>query len=384
MRSAKRDFVKTISRKSAAVFLLGVFLLFSTIGLTMDMTQMGRQPLLRLVLTLLVISTFAVLYAVIGFTLRRQSWLMMFVPIFIVEWFLMVALNSWIGSLAPLNLANPSSVMHLQKRLNVDGVAVIVTMCLGYSCFVYASVREGRRYFLAHAEIALAQEIHQVLVPTIDANIGGFEFYGRSAPSSEVGGDLIDLAEAGHGWVAYLADVSGHGVAPGVVVGMTKSSSRMLLTSGEGSEHLMRRLNEVLYPLKKPDMFVTFCFVASANGDRLRVGLAGHPSILQFCRRTNEVTEIECSNMPLGIIPTGEFATSEIVAQSGTVFALYTDGFLETANKAGEEFGVSRLKAELQKHGKEPLGAICQSIRESVSRHGGQFDDQSILLIRKV
>ncbi len=158
----------------------------------------------------------------------------------------------------------------------------------------------------------------------------------------------------------------------------------MLLTSGDGSDRLMPRLNEVLYPLKEPDMFVTFCFISSANEDRLRVGLAGHPSILQFCPRTNQVTEIECPNMPLGIVPEGEFATSEIAAQSGTLFALYTDGFLETANKAGEEFGVTRLKAELQRHAKEPLSVICQSIHESVSRHGGQFDDQSILLIRKI
>jgi hypothetical protein len=111
----------------------------------MDMIQMGRQPLSRLVLTLLVISTFAVLYAVMGFTLRRKSWLMAFVPIFIAEWFIMAALNSWIVSLAPLNLANAGSVMRLHNRLNLDAVAIIVTMCLGYSCFVYASVREGRR-----------------------------------------------------------------------------------------------------------------------------------------------------------------------------------------------------------------------------------------------
>jgi Stage II sporulation protein E (SpoIIE) len=383
MSSARLDLLSTVSRKSLTVFLLGVFLLFGSIGLGLDMTQMGRQPFLRFVLTVVVISSFAVLYAVTGFKLRKKFWIA-FVPILIVECVIMSALHIWIPSLPPLKLTEAGSVAHLQNQLDVDEVGIILTMSLGYTCFVYVWVWEGRRYFLAHAEIALAQEIHKVLVPTIDTKIGGFEFYGRSAPSSEVGGDLIDLAEAEGGWVAYMADVSGHGVAPGVVVGMTKSSSRMLLTSGDSSEHLMRRLNEVLYPLKKPDMFVTFCFVASANGDRLRVGLAGHPSILQFCPRTNEVTEIECPNMPLGIVPTGEFATSGIVAQSGMMFALYTDGFLETASKDGEEFGVSRLKAELQKHAKEPLGAICQSIQESVARHGGQFDDQSILLIRKM
>ena len=78
----------------------------------------------------------------------------------------------------------------------------------------------------------------------------------------------------------------------------------------------------------------------------------------------------------------GEFQTSEIAAEAGD-FALYTDGLLETANAEGEEFGAKRLAAELQKHGKKSLDAICRSLQESVAKHGAQFDDQSLLLIRK-
>jgi serine phosphatase RsbU (regulator of sigma subunit) len=44
--------------------------------------------------------------------------------------------------------------------------------------------------------------------------------------------------------------------------------------------------------------------------------------------------------------------SAEIPAESGDLFALYTDGLLETANAAGEEFGMKRLEAELQKRGK--------------------------------
>ena len=379
--SAERGFLGTVPRKSILIFLIGVFLLFSTVALASDMSDLGRQPMPAFVLSILVIGTFAVLYAIAGFTLRGQWWKGI-VPIFVVQLVVLNVLHRWLPSLPPLQQMDAAAMAQVRSRLGIDGTAIVVAIGLGYACFVSASIAEGRRYFRVHAEIALAREIHEVLVPTIDTKIGGFEFYGRSSSSSEVGGDLIDLAGADGRWVAYLADVSGHGVAPGVVVGMTKSASRMLLRSGGGSEHLMPRLNEVLYPLKNPDMFVTFCFVAS-NVDRLRVGLAGHPSILQFCARTNEVTQLDCPNMPLGIVPSGEFATLEVSAESGTLFALYTDGLLETANKAGEEFGMTRLKAELQKHGREALGAICRSIQESVGRHGAQFDDQSILLIRK-
>ena len=156
---------------------------------------------------------------------------------------------------------------------------------------------------------------------------------------------------------------------------------RMLLTSGDTTVHLMPRLNEVLYPLKKPDMFATFCFLAK-NADGLQVGLAGHPAILHFSARTGQVAQLECPNVPLGILPSADFAVSQIRTEPGDVFALYTDGFLEPADAAGEEFGLARLQAEFQKHGTEPLDVICRSLQESVARHGAQFDDQSLLLIR--
>jgi serine phosphatase RsbU (regulator of sigma subunit) len=376
------SFWKTLSRRSLLIFLLGVFFVFSTVGFASDSADMGRTPKLRFVLSVLISGIFPVFYAFGGFALRKHFWKAFF-PLFAVHFFLMNELAASLplpGQSAQMDAAD---IAGMHSRLALDGYAVMLAVALGYACFVYVTIAEGRRYFRVHAEIELATEIHKVLVPSIETKIGGYEFYGRSSPSGEVGGDLIDLAGSEDHWVAYLADVSGHGVAPGVVMGMVKSAARMLLSSGDDAGHLLPRLNEVLYPLKKPDMFVTFCFLAG-NGDGLRVGLAGHPAILHFSARTDEVTRLECPNMPIGILPSGDFASSKIRAEQGDLFALYTDGFLEPANAAGEEFGLTRLQGEFQKHGREPLGAIYRSLQESVARHGAQFDDQSLFLIRKM
>jgi serine phosphatase RsbU (regulator of sigma subunit) len=143
----------------------------------------------------------------------------------------------------------------------------------------------------------------------------------------------------------------------------------------------MSRLNEVLYPLKKPDMFITFCFLAHEAGVT-RIGLAGHPPILHFSAAGGTVGACESPNMPLGILPEGDFASSVIAAQPGDVFLLYTDGFVEAANAAGEEFGQARLQAEFQKRAREPLEAITVALQAAVNGFGPQFDDQSLLLIR--
>jgi serine phosphatase RsbU (regulator of sigma subunit) len=377
-----RPFLKAIPRKSLAVFLLGVFCIFSTFGIASDILDMGREPVLHYILGVLLAGSFSIIYALCGFILRKDFW-KAFLPIFAVHFILMNLLARALPAAPRLLQMDASEIARLHNRLTFDALAVVAAMAVGYVLFLFVFITEGRRYFRVHAEMALAAEIHHVIVPAIDTRLGAFEFYGRSVPSSEVGGDLIDVAGSEENWVAYLADVSGHGVAPGVVMGMVKSAARMLLSSSDDSRHLMARLNEVLYPLKKPDMFATFCFVAKC-GDGLRVGLAGHPAILKFSARTGAITALECQNMPLGILPDGDFTTSEIQIEAGEMFALYTDGFLEAANAAGEEFGIARLEVELRAHGKGPLEAVYRSVQESVARHGAQFDDQSLLLIRRL
>jgi Stage II sporulation protein E (SpoIIE) len=380
--SAGKVYWKTLPKKSTAVFLLGVFLIFSTVGIASDIIDMGRQPQLRFSLSVLLSGLFPMLYAFTGFLLRGKFW-KAFIPLFAVHFMLMNLVARSFPDVPQAEQLGVLEIARLHSRLSMDGMAIIAAVALGYTCFVYVSITEARRYFRIHAEVELATEIHQVLVPAIDTSMGGYEFYGKSVPSGEVGGDLIDLAGSETNWVAYLADVSGHGVAPGVVMGMTKSASRMLLSSGDDSEHLMTRLNAVLFPLKKPDMFVTFCFV-SRSEEGLRVGLAGHPAILHFCGGNGDVIQVESGNMPLGILPDGDFSSSEIQAGSGDVFMMYTDGFVEPANASGEEFGIKRLQEEFKKLGREPLEQICHSLQQSVAQHGAQFDDQSILLIRKM
>ncbi len=315
-------FWKTIPRRSYGLFLLGVFFIFSTTSLANDAANQGLQPIPRLILSIVVTSGFSVLYALTGFLFRKNFW-KAFIPLFLVHFVLInVLINVYPNYPWP-------------NQLDAAGLTSL------HNCLTYVSAAESRRYARLRSEIELATEIHHVLVPPIAITIAGFEFYGASAPSGEVGGDLIDVASSPtrpDDWVAYLADVSGHGVAPGLVMGMVKSSARMLLSSGADSTHLMSRLNEVLYHPKKPDMFITFCYIAREAGIT-HLGLAGHPPILHFSAATSAITAHECPNMPLGILSEGEFPASIVESHPGDHFLLYTDGFVEAANAKGEEFG---------------------------------------------
>jgi len=262
-----------------------------------------------------------------------------------------------------------------------DGIRPIGSMVLAYFCFIFAFINEGRRYFRVHAEMELASEIHRVLVPKIEATIGDFEFFGRSQPSGRVGGDLIDLVRSGDRWIAYIADVSGHGVAPGVLMGMVKSAARMYLSSHEDSGHFLERLNSVLQPISKPEMFVTMAFLAW-DGTRLAFSTAGHPPILQYCLQNKSVNEFSCANLPVGMFSSATFAVDFVSPGKGDLFLLCTDGLLEVTDKGNAEFGIPGMKAVLSSTDHQPLNAIADKVLAATEAFGQTHDDESLLLIR--
>jgi hypothetical protein len=378
--SLAKPYWRTIPPRAVIIFLLGVFLLFGTIGFTDDLREMGRQSTLRLVLSVLCYGAFAIVYAAAGFVLQGKSWIAI-VPVFIVQNVAMGLLGNFLpAGPQPVELG-AAEIAQIHHRLNLSALANIVAMMLGYGCFVFVSVTEGRRYFRVHAEMELAAEIHHVLVPAIAARVGDFEFYGRSLPSSEVGGDLIDLVQHDQDWIAYMADVSGHGVAPGVVMGMVKSAARMRLSLPKTEVGLLESLNSVLYPITKPEMFVTFAYLAW-NGERLEYSLAGHPAILHYHAATGEISEVACSNLPLGMFDGQSFATGTVGCASEDLFLLLTDGLLEVTDKQGNELGLEGVKAVISAHGGDPLDAISQALLAGAAAHGQAADDQSLLLVR--
>jgi hypothetical protein len=373
-------FWKSLPQKSVIVFLAGVFFTFSTVGIASDLVDMGRQPALLYILMVLISGLFTSVYAAAGLVLRKKWWKAFF-PICAVHMLLINLVHHWVPSLPPLVAMNAADVAHLQSRLIFDARCMLIAVAVGYSCFVYVFISEGRRYFRVRAEMELAAEIHRVLVPPIDTQIREFEFYGRSIPSGEVGGDLIDVFRTNSGWIAYVADVSGHGVAPGVVMAMVKSAARMQISSGEKSSELLGRLNSVLLPIKKPDMFATFAYLAW-DGERLEYSLAGHPAILHYHAATNEISEVSCLNMPLGMFDEQSFDTAPVHCAPNDLFLILTDGLLEVTNAKGEEFTLTGIKPLMLAHAADPLGAIFQSIVDAVQRYGHAVDDQSMLLMR--
>jgi sigma-B regulation protein RsbU (phosphoserine phosphatase) len=266
----------------------------------------------------------------------------------------------------------------------VDVLGCLATILLGYAFFVRFVRKQGLRYFRVQTEIELAEQIHRSLVPPITQHAAQHEFYGVSAPSGEMGGDLVDLVQDGSRCIGYLADVSGHGVPSGVLMAMVKSAVRMRLAASCEPQLFLEDLNRVISDLTAPEMFVTLAFVWFGKSNDLHFATAGHLPILHFCSATGSVCELSTPNPPIGILKEQQFATSQVEFSSGDIAVLLTDGLTEVANENQEEFGLERVKQQVTKHSGDSLKVLCETLLEEARKFGKQMDDVSVLLVRRL
>lgn len=237
------------------------------------------------------------------------------------------------------------------------------------------------RHLRAQAELAVAHDIHQVLVPSIDRTIGEYEFLGWSIASGEVGGDLVDLVAIDGRWLGYVADVSGHGVGAGIVMAMFKSALRTRALTGAVSTTLLDNVQAALKPLKQPNMFVTVAWVGRGADGEVECAVAGHLPILRA--RAGVVEEITHPQFALGMFEGAAFTSTRVECREGDVLALLTDGLVEVFDSAGRELGFEWAKKTLATVADRTLREIADHLLTGARNHGAQLDDQSLLLIRR-
>jgi hypothetical protein len=368
-------FFRSVPFSSSFRLLAAVFFTFSTLAFLIDISHLGAHSAIGLTIEVV---GWGLVGAGYMFSATRSRRIL---PLVVLAHVLLVTQADRFAVHELSSSPRPDAVRTLRARLRIDAAGSAVSLGLGYLCFMVFIRREGARYLRDHTEIALAKTIHQSLVPPIGGRRGGFEFYGASVPSSEVGGDLLDLVQDDSNWIAYIADVSGHGVPAGVVMGMFKSATRMRLRSPAAVDALLTDLNQVMFDLKSPNMFITCACVRQSNSGCIEFGLAGHLPILHFKASTRTVDELSVGHVPLGIFEKSMFHCGETRVAPGDLLLLLTDGLTEVFNADGEEFGLERVKQVVIEHSGSPLQHLFEAVMSRVRAHGPQLDDQTLLLV---
>ncbi|MDX2114166.1 MAG: PP2C family protein-serine/threonine phosphatase [Planctomycetota bacterium] len=365
--------------RSGAAPYIAAFFIFAPAGYLITLIQTKPWTWAAGTVLTLFAGCMAMGWSVVFTDIRRLWWLL--VPLNVAPFFLPQFLMRTATELGISRIG--SDLSELANRI-ICGVLTVVMVSIGWTLMVRFLIRTESRTARLKTEMALASRIHRGLVPPLHVRTPHYEVLGRSDPSSEMGGDLIDAVVREGAVDVYLADVSGHGVRAGVLMAMLKSALRTALlhkSSGPALGEIARDLNRVVCQLAEPDMFVTFACVRLTPGAPAELALAGHLPTL-IVARDGSVRECANENLPLGVDPDERFATLHAEVHPGDTVVMLTDGFIEPRDAAGRQFGLARVRDQLSRTADQPLERMAASLFDAVAAFAPRDDDQSLVMLR--
>jgi hypothetical protein len=365
---------------------LAVFCLFTVIGFFSDLISLGHLPYAIVLLSAFssgIISTFYLLIA----TRYPTYYNYILTALQLMYWFAFGYITGFIMQHFHLR------PVPTEPGVRFAAISIFAVVMLSYLMFIWFIRGEGQEAFRIKNELQLAHGIQKTLVPSIEMRTPQFELYGQSDPSDKVGGDLVDAVSFDDGGVvAYLADIAGHGLQAGILMGMVKTAARTALLDADATEpgmvlpSLMERLNRVLPSVKEPQMYATFVGFRLNPDGSVFYALAAHPPLLHYQTQAAQqpMRQLSAEQFPLGLLPVSGFTSDMTTMASGDLLIAFTDGILEACNQVDEEFGLKRLQSVIAANCSASLPALSDAILRAVRAFGKQVDDQTLLLIRRL
>jgi sigma-B regulation protein RsbU (phosphoserine phosphatase) len=220
-------------------------------------------------------------------------------------------------------------------------------------------------------------------------------------PTDELAGDAIGMHLVDDRYlVAYVLDVSGHGV-PAALLAVTAmhelsplADRRSLVRdmAGSGATGTVMKPAEVAAGINRrfassdnDGRFVTMVLcVLDTHTGQLHYTSAGHP-LPVIARGGTHVPIVEAGGLPLAVIAEAPYDDAVVQLEPGDRIHLFSDGIFEQANAANSDmFGIDRLANELVNRNGESPEAVVKGIVQLLAEWagGGSFtDDVSLVAI---
>ena len=239
------------------------------------------------------------------------------------------------------------------------------------------------------ADLNIAREIQQRLLPKEPPQVAGFDVAGWNKPADETGGDYFDFVSLPDGSAAIaIADATGHGVGPALVIAECRAVFRATVMLSRDLSTVVGHVNDLLCADLPPDRFVTAFFgILSAQDAMLQYLSAGHGPLVRYLRGEDRFIELKANTVPLGIMPGLKFDPPDRFALApGDMMVLVTDGFVEWMGAGGEQFGMKRLFRVIREQRDASCSEIIQALHEAVlafAEGSRQADDLTAVIIKK-
>jgi PAS domain S-box-containing protein len=237
-------------------------------------------------------------------------------------------------------------------------------------------------------EIDLAAKVQRSELPE-RCVAEGLEISHYFRPSGVVGGDFFGLLRSPTGAsLAYLGDVSGHGLASALVMTMVVELMRDLLSPDRPPSEGLVRLQERLWErLDAMGHFValTLCRYDPSEGLAC-CSSAGHPWPLLVGPDGVKPVRGE-PGAPMGLFESYEYEDVCVDVPPGSTLVMYSDGFTEAHVRGGGRLGQDRFVQWCAGCGGRPadvgLATITGAFEEAVGDRALE-DDATVMALRTI
>jgi len=275
------------------------------------------------------------------------------------------------------------------KRIDEIGILAYffnqVTKSLGEISF---DIKDRRRMI---SELDIAAQLQKDILPTADhSDLVGLSIIAKNRPASELGGDIFDFFSVKDKTYIYIGDVTGHGVAAGLIMTMASSLISVFSDLYDNPYDILVNVNKYIKKHVKKAMFLTMVMMCwDQKKQKLSYVGAGHEHILVYRAATGVCDDLMSGGVALGMVPNNSKVIKEVdldLADSDLVI-LYSDGITEAKNVSGELFGLSRLKDLVVEYAAEyDLDGVHYHIAKDVSDYmegHGQDDDITLIVMKR-
>ncbi len=254
------------------------------------------------------------------------------------------------------------------------------------------AVEKGR----LERELQLARQVQASLIPRQTPQLPGWQLATRWIPARQVSGDFcdfIDLSQvttASHdiGIVIVIADVADKGMPAALFMTLTRSIIRASVAQLHTPAESMTHANRLICADAHDGMFVTLFYAQlnPATGEMICVN-AGHNRPLLYRAAGDQLTEIECAGIVLGVDDKALYSQCSVPLHSGDLALLYTDGVIDATDPQRQQFGLERLKDILYQHRLASAPDIIAALERTLGDFAGgslPFDDITMLLVKRL
>jgi sigma-B regulation protein RsbU (phosphoserine phosphatase) len=296
--------------------------------------------------------------------------------------------NEHLGVLALANHSDPDGFTEADVEM-----AKSVAEQASFSIFNAEALAQLTEKKQIDRDLETAREIQNILLPKKLPNLQGYSLAAANQPAAQVSGDYYDFIEIDDDHIGIvIGDVSGKGVPASLIMAMGRTLVRTQAIGQHSPSEVLRRVNRLLHPDIRPDMFITMAYmIVNTRTHQLTSAKAGHDAPLVFHKASGVLEPLQSPGLALGIDSGDVFdmilADCTVTLEPGDLVVAYTDGISEAFDRSGEEFGREQIRATILENAGESPEKIVQNLLKRVARFQadtGQSDDMTLVALKRL